>query len=411
MARASDSAHYVTGPIGSVGNTIALFSGTSGSVLQDSSAVITSSGDMIVGGYISAFNVSPEGTGDVTGPSTSTDTALVRFDGPSGKLVQNSSALLSDVGDLSLAGAIIASNIPLIVGDVSGPAASTDNALVRFNGETGELVQNSDAILTDTGDLVLTGSVFAANVPAVIGDVSGPVAATDNALVRFDGTTGKRVQNSATSLTDSGDLALAGTITATNLPSVLGDVVGPAVSTPRGIAVFANSGGKVLLNSTSTIDASGRLTLTGGAASVPVVPAPTPTPLSYYEQSALINATYTGPWSGTVAGALYLVRVGDRMVMLSLGQVLGSALAAAGIIEALSAIPPNFRPTQTVKAALPVVVNGAFVMGALYVRVDGSIQVGANLSFTGTTPVAFTGLLGGLCGSMGTCIIYATQPA
>lgn len=38
------------------------------------------------------------------------------------------------------------------------------------------------------------------------GDVVGPSSATDNALVRFDGTTGKLVQNSTSSLDDSGNL-------------------------------------------------------------------------------------------------------------------------------------------------------------------------------------------------------------
>lgn len=38
-------------------------------------------------------------------------------------------------------------------GDVVGPASSTDNALVRFNSTTGKLIQNSVGILNDTGDL------------------------------------------------------------------------------------------------------------------------------------------------------------------------------------------------------------------------------------------------------------------
>jgi hypothetical protein len=42
-------------------------------------------------------------------------------------------------------------------GDVVGPALSTDNALVRFDGTTGKLLQNSNAALSDTGDLVLVG--------------------------------------------------------------------------------------------------------------------------------------------------------------------------------------------------------------------------------------------------------------
>ena len=38
-------------------------------------------------------------------------------------------------------------------GDVTGPASSTDNALARFDGTTGKLLQNSVAILDDAGVL------------------------------------------------------------------------------------------------------------------------------------------------------------------------------------------------------------------------------------------------------------------
>ena len=39
------------------------------------------------------------------------------------------------------------------VGDVVGPASATDNALVRFDGATGKLIQNSTATLDDTGNM------------------------------------------------------------------------------------------------------------------------------------------------------------------------------------------------------------------------------------------------------------------
>lgn len=40
-------------------------------------------------------------------------------------------------------------------GDVSGPGSSTDNAIVRWDSTTGTTVQNSTAILSDTGDLTI----------------------------------------------------------------------------------------------------------------------------------------------------------------------------------------------------------------------------------------------------------------
>lgn len=38
-------------------------------------------------------------------------------------------------------------------GDVSGPSTSTDGAIVRFDGTTGKIIQNSQVIITDTGDV------------------------------------------------------------------------------------------------------------------------------------------------------------------------------------------------------------------------------------------------------------------
>ncbi len=44
-------------------------------------------------------------------------------------------------------------------GDVVGPASSTDNALVRFNGTTGKSIQNSSAIIDDLGNVTFFGSM------------------------------------------------------------------------------------------------------------------------------------------------------------------------------------------------------------------------------------------------------------
>lgn len=54
-----------------------------------------------VGGW--TVLATPGSDGDVFGPSSSTDNALARFDGTTGKLLQNSNAILSDAGALSLA--------------------------------------------------------------------------------------------------------------------------------------------------------------------------------------------------------------------------------------------------------------------------------------------------------------------
>lgn len=131
-------------------------------------------------------------------------------------------------------GASFINCVPGSGGDVVGPASSTDNAIARFDLGTGKLLQNSVGILSDAGALsgitinanvITSGTVATANLgsgtansstflrgdqtwatPAGSGDVVGPGSATDNALSRFDGTTGKLVQNSVGILSDAGTL-------------------------------------------------------------------------------------------------------------------------------------------------------------------------------------------------------------
>lgn len=58
--------------------------------------------------------------------------------------------------------------------------------------------------------IVCTGTAFFA-IAVGTGNVAGPASATDNALARFDATTGKIIQNSNATLSDAGALALATT--------------------------------------------------------------------------------------------------------------------------------------------------------------------------------------------------------
>lgn len=61
-------------------------------------------------------------------------------------------------------------------GDVDGPASSTDNAIVRFDGATGKLIQNSSAILSDS-PLTGTGSGVFLDLSYAV-NMSGGGAAT-----------------------------------------------------------------------------------------------------------------------------------------------------------------------------------------------------------------------------------------
>jgi hypothetical protein len=103
--------------------------------------------------------------GDISGPGSSTDNAVVRWDGTSGAATQNSSVTIDDSGNVTTAGRIHSTttgfrfpdNTDQTTAGVIGPASSTDNALVRFDGAGGSAVQNSGWILSDANALTAGG--------------------------------------------------------------------------------------------------------------------------------------------------------------------------------------------------------------------------------------------------------------
>lgn len=133
------------------------------------------------------------GPGDVVGPASATDNRLARFDGTTGNILQGGPVGIGDDGNWTWeSGATdpvieiyerttapansaaygkiwVKDDAPTTLmftdddaGDlpvVTGPAAATDNAFVRFNGTTGHIVQSlSTATLTDNTAMFLSGS-------------------------------------------------------------------------------------------------------------------------------------------------------------------------------------------------------------------------------------------------------------
>jgi len=103
-------------------------------------------------------------------------------------------------------------------GDVTGLASSTDNAIVRWDGTGGSLVQDSGVIIDDSGNLATSGLIesttsgfrFPDSTTQTTAGAIGPASSTDNALVRFDGTGGSTLQNSGWTLSDANALTAGG---------------------------------------------------------------------------------------------------------------------------------------------------------------------------------------------------------
>lgn len=87
---------------------------------------------------------------DVVGPSSSTNNAVVRFDGVTGKLIKNSSVTVSDAGAITASSISLSTAIPILSGGTGANSASG----ARSNLGLGNLAVLGNA---DYGDITVSG--------------------------------------------------------------------------------------------------------------------------------------------------------------------------------------------------------------------------------------------------------------
>jgi hypothetical protein len=147
------------------------------------------------------------GGGDVSGPGSSTDNAVARFDSTTGKIIQNSGVVINDGGEITT-GVWKGTEIGLSYGGTGGASASQarSNILPSYTGNAGKvLAVNAGA--TDVEYVAVGGSGTVTSVA-----VSG-------------GTTG--LTTSGGPITGAGTITLAGTLavlnggTGTTTPSIV----------------------------------------------------------------------------------------------------------------------------------------------------------------------------------------------
>lgn len=96
--------------------------------------------------------------------------------------------------------------------------------------------------------LAIAATVSAQIVPST-GNVRGPTSATDNAVARYDGTTGKLIQNSGVTIDDSGNLTVSGTGAFT-----------ANTNAPYSVSVTNSSTGASAYSQLSALNSTGTLT-------------------------------------------------------------------------------------------------------------------------------------------------------
>jgi hypothetical protein len=119
--------------------------------------------------------------------------------------------------------------------------ANTGAATLNINSIGAKAITKNGATALSAGDIVsgavaevvYDGTQFQlTNVSTSSGNVNGPASSTDNAVARFDSTTGKIIQNSSVVIDDSGNATGFGTLAASGVATFsAGSVSAPAITT------------------------------------------------------------------------------------------------------------------------------------------------------------------------------------
>jgi len=313
------------------------------------------------------------GSGDVVGPASATDNAVVRFDGTTGKLVQNSAVTIAD-----------------LTGDITGG---------KFNGVA--ISGSSTPTLAVTGTSSISGSHSGTSSGTNTGDQTSVTgnAGTATALqtartingVSFDGTANITVAAAAGTLTGT---TLASGVTASSLTSAAGGTFGTAaftdasayqisdaeltaiaglVSAADRLPYFTGSG----LASLATFTAAGRALVDDADAAA---------------QRATLGlgtlATQSGTFSGTSSGT----NTGDQTITLT-GDATGSGTGSFVVTIANNAVSLAKMATLATDRIL-----GRDTAGTGNVE---PLTVGGGLEFTGSGGIQRSAITGDVTISAG----------
>jgi hypothetical protein len=250
--------------------------------------------DVSLNGNVVEISGIGDGAGDVVGPASATDDAIAVYDGTTGKLIKNSTAFVSDITDnatniATVSGVAAQNTIDIAtnagnIATVSGVAAQNTidiatNAsnIATVSGVAATAVQSASNIgggvdifsakngtdlefntVSGVGNITLTvegNTVVFSGTGDGAGDVTAAANIADNSIVRGDGGA-KGVQDSGWTISDTDVLTMG---TTSNVTSIFSTVTTNEVNIAGGAAL--NDGSRVQLhgNGHATLSNIGRL--------------------------------------------------------------------------------------------------------------------------------------------------------
>lgn len=252
-------------------------------------------------------------------------------------------------------------------GDVTGPGSSTDNAVARFDSTTGKIIQNSGVVINDSGE-VTVGVWKGTEVGLSYGGTGASSAsqARGNILPSYSGNAGK-VLAVNTGATDVEYISAGGTGTVTS------------VAVSGGTTGLTTSGGPVTAAGTITLAGTLAVANGGTGTSTPSIVAGTNVTVSGTWPNQTINSTASGMTypgagiansTGSAWGTSYTTTGTGTVVALATSPALTSPIANQ-INDTNNAQILGLSPTASAVDYLTV-KNGIGTGVPLHVYADGS---------------------------------------
>ena len=257
------------------------------------------------------INSTASGSGDVTGPASSTDNAVARFDSTTGKIIQNSGVQINDSGEINV-GVWKGTEVGLSYGGTGASSASQarGNILPSYTGNAGKVlavnVGATDAewiaaggsgtvtsvavsggttgLTTSGGPITAAGTITLAGTLAIANGGSGQTTA-QTAMNAFAGAV-----TSGSYLRGNGTNVVMATIQAADVPTLNQNTTGSAGS----VANALTAGTGISFSSGTTYNGSAAITINNsGVTAYPGVGIPNSTGSAW-------GTSYTTSGSGTV---------------------------------------------------------------------------------------------------------------